>query len=70
MTPRAVSLSEAAEYLSLSPAGLYDQRLRNAAPGNLGYRIGNRVVFDLADLDAFLDQAKATERMIRKGGNE
>ncbi len=64
---RVVPLRDAAAYVGLTPAGLYDQRLRNVEPGSLGYRVGNRVVFDLADLDAYLDRAKHREQVIRNG---
>ena len=54
--PRRLNTPEAAEYLGVSISYLNKNRM---FPGAIRYaKIGARVVYDIADLDAFLANAK------------
>lgn len=53
--PLLINISEAAEYLRLSPTALYNQRHRGQAPGALFIKVGRKLVARQADLDSWLD---------------
>ena len=53
--PELMTLPEAAEYLRLTPSALYTQRHRHELPGALGLKVGRKIVYRRADIDAYLD---------------
>lgn len=60
---RLISVNEAANYLSCDPMTIR----RHAWKGNLPFvRIGRKVLFDMKDLESFIDRNKFTLDMIRK----
>lgn len=54
-----LTLTEAADYLRLTPKAIYAQRHRGDKPGALGIRIGRKVVYRLSDIERFLDEQLA-----------
>ncbi|WP_051029098.1 helix-turn-helix transcriptional regulator [Nocardia takedensis] len=52
-----LTLPEAAEYLGFSRGTLYN--FRHYGTGPRSYKIGNRLVYDRADLDLWIAQQKA-----------
>lgn len=64
--PRAplLTLTEAADYLRLTPNAMYSQRHRGEKPGTLGIRVGRKVLYRLSDIDRFLnDQFGETDHL-------
>ena len=58
-----VNVKEAAEYLAISPTSLR----RNQWSGELPYvRIGKRILFDIKDLDRFIEVNKYTLDLVRQ----
>ncbi len=62
--PRLMTVTEAAETLSLSAANLNKMRMRGDGP--LYVKIGARVAYDPADLAAWIEQQK--RRSVRDAG--
>jgi hypothetical protein len=62
-----LTLTEAADYLRLTPKAIYAQRHRGDKPGALGIRIGRKVVYRLSDIERFLDEqlAKAQVSLVQ-----
>lgn len=58
---RLLTIPEIADYFRLSQHALYMQRLRNQAPGNLGFKVGARVLFKSEDIKAWLDEIQAEQ---------
>jgi len=56
--PRYLSTKQAAEYVGLSPCTL--NRMRVTGEGPRYAKAGRRVVYDRADLDAWIDARKRT----------
>jgi hypothetical protein len=54
-----LTLKEAANYLRLTPSALYTQRYRGEKPGELGIRVGKRVLYRPSDIDRFLNERLA-----------
>ena len=52
---RLATVDEVAHYLNLTPAALYPGRYRGEAPGSLAIKVGRRLAWRAADLDAWLD---------------
>ncbi len=61
--PKLFTLPEAAEYLRLTPSALYTQRHRRELPGILGIKVGRKIVYRVADLEKFLDDQLAAQRV-------
>ncbi len=57
MPPRSLFLAAAAEYLGTPEANLRYWRCIGEGPAS--YLVGRRVVYDIADLDAWLAEQKA-----------
>jgi excisionase family DNA binding protein len=58
-----VNVKEAAEYLAISPTSLR----RNQWNGGIPYvRIGKRILFDIKDLDRFIEMNKYTLDLVRR----
>ena len=58
---RLLTIPEIADYFRLSQHALYMQRLRNQPPGNLGFKVGARVLFKSEDIRAWLDEIQAEQ---------
>lgn len=56
MTRELLTVSEAAEYLRLTPGALYTQRHRGEKPGALGIKVGRKVLYRRTDLERFFDE--------------
>ena len=54
------TVEEVAKYLRTTPAALYSQRFRDEAPGALGVKVGRRILFDVAELQAWF-KGRTTE---------
>lgn len=54
MPDHLLTVGEVAAFLRCGTAAIYNQRLRGDLPGSLGIRVGNRVLFRPADLEAWL----------------
>lgn len=54
-----LTLAQAADYLGLARQTLYQWRWENDGSKPPSYRIGNRVYYDLEDLDEWIAQHKA-----------
>ncbi len=52
-----LSTAEAAQYTGIAESTLRYYRHTNVGPAS--YRVGNRVIYDLVDLDAWLSAEKA-----------
>ena len=51
----------AALFPGQTPGSLYTQRHRGEAPGALGVKVGRRIVWREADLDAWYDRQRAEQ---------
>ena len=60
MATHRVSLSEAAAYVGVPEATL--RFWRHQGRGPRGFRVGRRVVFDVAELDRWLTEQAAVDR--------
>ncbi len=56
-----LTVEELSALLRVSPAAIYSQRLRGEMPGTLGVKLGKRIFFRPADIDAYMDQQVARE---------
>ena len=56
---RPVTINEAADFFSLTPGAMRVQRHRNVAPGNLGVKVGAKVLYSP---DTIRDWFKAQEQ--------
>jgi hypothetical protein len=61
--PRIVGSRDAATYLGTTDEALRQQRYAGTLPGSLSYKSGGRVVYDVRDLDDYLDSQKALARI-------
>ena len=60
-TPRWMNPDEVCEMLGLpSRATLYAQRYRGVPPGSLAVRVGRHLRWDPRDLEAWLDELRAS----------
>lgn len=50
---RLATMEEVAEHYHFTPGALRVQRYRNISPGNLGVKVGARVLYDPATLRAW-----------------
>lgn len=50
-----LTVTEAADYLRLTPSALYSQRYRSENPGALGIRVGRKIIYRKTDIDNYLD---------------
>lgn len=64
--PRYLRTQEAADYLSLSPRTL--EKHRTYGTGPLYRKLGGRVVYAIADLDTWAEQATVTSTSDTRGG--
>lgn len=55
-----LTIDEVADIVRLSPRTLYNQRSAGEAPGALGFNIGRAIRWDAAELEAWIDEAKAS----------
>lgn len=53
-----ITVDELATSLRKSPHAIYMQRVRNEAPGNLGFKSGGRILFDPADIEEYIDSIR------------
>lgn len=51
-----LTLTEAADYLRLTPSAMYTQRHRGNKPGALGIRVGRKILYRPSDIERFLDE--------------
>jgi len=58
---RLLTIPEIADYFRLSQHALYMQRLRNQPPGNLGFRVGARVLFKPEDVIAWIEKTQTDQ---------
>lgn len=50
-----LNIEQAAEWLGTSASALQTQRSRDLAPGNLGFKVGRRVMYRLSDIQSWID---------------
>lgn len=55
MQPKLISIRDAATYLGLKPSTLYQRRL---ILGIRNLRIGRKILFDIDDLNAYIESQK------------
>ena len=60
MSPRGISTAEAGAYLGAPASTLVYWRAQRTGPR--WYKLGKRVMYDRADLDAFIEQQKLVAR--------
>lgn len=58
---RLMTLPETADYLGLTVAGLYQMRYNGTAP--IGYKVGGRVRYRRAEVDAWVDGLRDEPRI-------
>ena len=59
MAGKLITTSALAEWLDVTPAALRMQRMRDQAPGSLGFLVGSRLRYDVADVAAWIEDQKA-----------
>ncbi len=61
---RPVTITEAAAYFSTTPGAMRVQRTRNVSPGNLGVKVGAKVLYSPETMSAWFkaqEQAQAAD---------
>lgn len=58
-----LTVPEAAAFPRTKPGALFTQRHRGQKPGSLGIRYGKRVVYRVADIEAWLDELSAARKV-------
>jgi len=61
-----LTVEDLARLTRVSPHAIHMQRLRDQKPGSLGFRVGARVLFQPADIRAWLDKLQDEQRGHRK----
>lgn len=56
---RYLTVRDVADALNYTPGAIHMQRLRGDAPGSLGFKAGQRVLFDPDDLERWIESRKA-----------
>ena len=56
---RMLTAQDVAEAFGYTAGALYVQRVRGQEPGSLGFKAGKRVLFDPADIEAYIAEQKA-----------
>lgn len=60
-----LTIDEVADLCGVAVKTIRDQRLRRVGVGALGYRVGNRVLFDADEVEEHLRRAKEDDRRDR-----
>lgn len=59
--PEFLTIEEAAELTRRTPNALHVERARGQGVGALGIRVGRRLLFKREDIDAYIDELRATQ---------
>ena len=60
-TDRLLTIPDLAQYLRVSEHAIHQQRLRRQKPGNLGFKVGARVLFRPEQVKAWLEETQADQ---------
>ena len=58
---RLLTIPDLSRFFNVSPHALYMQRLRGQPPGSLGFKVGAKVLFDPAQIKAWLADLQAEQ---------